>query len=137
VLRLSFWMLWFSYMITVSMLGMRRVLLRFCFLRSCVGLGPAGVIENVAKNKKTQISCIDVFKDLRPSQPFKGSLYEVADWISEHVLKPLVVEVDTCFAIRILRDADDYVTISVMQLHHSPRETPSPDVYENLPTTHI
>jgi hypothetical protein len=77
---------------------------------------PADVIESVAKDRNTQVSCIGIFKDLRPSQPFKGSLFEVADWISGHVLKPLVVEVDTGFAIRILRDAVDYITTSIKQL---------------------
>lgn len=77
---------------------------------------PSDVIESIAKDSKTQISCIGIFKDLRPSQPFKGSLFEVADWISRHVLRPLVVEADTGFAIRVLRDAVDYVTASVRQL---------------------
>ncbi|MEM2937502.1 MAG: N-6 DNA methylase [Candidatus Bathyarchaeia archaeon] len=77
---------------------------------------PADVILNIARDSKTQISCIGIFKDLRPSQPFKGSLFEVADWIAGHVLKPLVVEADTGFAIRVLRDAVDYVSASVRQL---------------------
>ncbi|MGQ9624146.1 MAG: hypothetical protein ACUVT9_02110, partial [Candidatus Bathycorpusculaceae bacterium] len=53
---------------------------------------------------------------MRPSQPFKGSLFEVADWIAGHVLRPLVVEADTGFAIRVLRDAVDYVSASVRAL---------------------
>ena len=77
---------------------------------------PSDVIVSIAKNAKTQLSAIGIFKDLRPSQPFKGSLFEVADWIAGHVLKPLVVEADTGFAIRILRDAVDYITASVKQL---------------------
>jgi tRNA1(Val) A37 N6-methylase TrmN6 len=77
---------------------------------------PADVIMSIARDSKTQISCIGIFKDLRPSQPFRGSLYEVADWIAGHVLRPLVVEADTGFAIRVLRDAVDYVGASVRQL---------------------
>lgn len=77
---------------------------------------PADVIESVARDKKTEISCIGIFKDLRPTQPFRGNLLEVADWISGHVLKPLVVEVDTGFAIRVLRDAVDYIATAVKQL---------------------
>ncbi|MEM3356554.1 MAG: N-6 DNA methylase [Candidatus Bathyarchaeia archaeon] len=77
---------------------------------------PSDVIVSIARDSKTQISAIGIFKDLRPSQPFKGSLYEVADWIAGHVLKPLVVEADTGFAIRVLREAVDYIGASVRQL---------------------
>ncbi|MEM3735751.1 MAG: N-6 DNA methylase [Candidatus Bathyarchaeia archaeon] len=77
---------------------------------------PADVILSIARDPKTQISCVGIFKDLRPSQQFRGSLYEVADWIAGHVLRPLVVEADTGFAIRVLRDAVDYVSASVRQL---------------------
>ncbi|MEM3726663.1 MAG: DNA methyltransferase, partial [Candidatus Bathyarchaeia archaeon] len=77
---------------------------------------PADVIMSVVRDAKTQISCVGIFKDLRPSQQFRGSLYEVADWIAGHVLRPLVVEADTGFAIRVLRDAVDYVSASVRQL---------------------
>ncbi|MEM3840157.1 MAG: DNA methyltransferase [Candidatus Bathyarchaeia archaeon] len=77
---------------------------------------PADVILSIARDPKTQISVVGIFKDLRPSQQFRGSLYEVADWIAGHVLRPLVVEADTGFAIRVLRDAVDYVSASVRQL---------------------
>ncbi|MEM3774143.1 MAG: N-6 DNA methylase [Candidatus Bathyarchaeia archaeon] len=77
---------------------------------------PADVILSIARDAKTQISVVGIFKDLRPSQQFRGSLYEVADWIAGHVLRPLVVEADTGFAIRVLRDAVDYVSASVRQL---------------------
>jgi len=77
---------------------------------------PADVLMSIARDPKTQISCIGIFKDLRPSQSFRGSLYEVADWIAGHVLKALVVEADTGFAIRVLRDAVDYVTASIRML---------------------
>jgi len=40
---------------------------------------PSNVIESIARDSKTQISCVGIFKDLRPSQPFKGSMVEVAD----------------------------------------------------------
>jgi hypothetical protein len=95
---------------------------------------PVDVVESVARDKKTQISCIGVFKDLRPSQPFKGSLFEVADWISGHVLKPLAVEVDTGFAIRVLRDAVDYITTSVKQLQGKELEDifGGKNVFENV-----
>jgi tRNA1(Val) A37 N6-methylase TrmN6 len=77
---------------------------------------PADVIMSIARDPKTQISCIGIFKDLRPSQPFRGSLYEVADWIAGHVLRPLVVEADTGFAIRVLREVVDYIGACVRQL---------------------
>jgi type I restriction-modification system DNA methylase subunit len=77
---------------------------------------PADVIMSIARDGKTQISCIGIFKDLRPSQPFRGSLYEVADWIAGHVLRPLVVEADTGFAIRVLREVVDYIGACVRQL---------------------
>jgi hypothetical protein len=67
---------------------------------------PADVVESLARDNKTRISCIGVFKDLRPSEPFKGSLFEVADWIAGHVLKPLVVEVDIA-VLKILGYSED------------------------------
>ena len=36
------------------------------------------MIMSIARDGKTQISCVGIFKDLRPSQPFRGSLFEVA-----------------------------------------------------------
>jgi type I restriction-modification system DNA methylase subunit len=77
---------------------------------------PSDMIESIARDSKTVISCVGIFKDLRPSQPFKGNLFEVADWIAGHVLKPPVVEADTGFAINILRDAVSYITAAVRQL---------------------
>jgi len=92
------------------------------------------IIMSIARDAKTEISCIGIFKDLRPSQPFKGSLFEVADWIAGHVLKPLVVEADTGFAIRVLRDAVDYVTASVRQLQSKELEDifGGKSVFENV-----
>ncbi len=77
---------------------------------------PTDVILSIARDSKTQISCIGIFKDLRPSQPFRGSLYEVADWIAGHVLRPLVVEADTGFAIRVLREVVDFISAGVRLL---------------------
>jgi len=77
---------------------------------------PQEVIERIALDPKTQYNAIAIFKDFRPSQPFKGSLGELADWISSHVLRMPVVEADTGFAIRVLRDAVSYVTASVRML---------------------
>jgi len=77
---------------------------------------PQEVIERIALDPKTQYNAIAIFKDFRPSQPFKGSLGELADWISSHVFRVPVVEADTGFAIRVLRDAVSYVTASVRML---------------------
>jgi type I restriction-modification system DNA methylase subunit len=95
---------------------------------------PSDVVMSIARDAKTQISGIGIFKDLRPSQPFKGSLFEVADWIAGHVLKPLVVEADTGFAIRVLRDAVDYVTASVRMLQSKELEDifGGKSVFENV-----
>jgi len=74
------------------------------------------VILNIAKNPKTEYVVTAIFKDLRPSQRFAGNLSEIADWMAGHVLRAPVVEADTGFAIRVLRDAVSYITASVRQL---------------------
>jgi len=95
---------------------------------------PTDVIMSIARDAKTEISCIGIFKDLRPSQPFKGNLFEVADWIAGHVLRTPVVEADTGFAIRVLRDAVDYVTASIKQLQSEELEDifGGKSVFENV-----
>jgi type I restriction-modification system DNA methylase subunit len=77
---------------------------------------PSDVILSIATNPKTEYVVTAIFKDLRPSQRFVGNLSEVADWMAGHVLRAPVVEADTGFAIRVLRDAVDYITASVRQL---------------------
>ena len=77
---------------------------------------PHEVWMRIAVDPKLQCSVIAIFKDLRPSQPFKGNLSEIADWMAGHVLRAPVVEADTGFAIRVLRDAVSYITASVRQL---------------------
>jgi hypothetical protein len=77
---------------------------------------PLEVWMRMAVDPKLQCSVVAIFKDLRPSQPFKGNLSEIADWMAGHVLKAPVVEADTGFAIRVLRDAVSYITASVRQL---------------------
>jgi len=74
------------------------------------------VILNIAMNPKTEYVVTAIFKDLRPSQRFAGNLSEIADWMAGHVLRAPVVEADTGFAIRVLRDAVNYITASVRQL---------------------
>jgi hypothetical protein len=48
-----------------------------------------------------------IFKDFRPGSKYEGNLSEVADWIASQVLKPLAVETDTGFAIKVLTEAVD------------------------------
>jgi len=74
------------------------------------------VILNIAMNPKTKYVVAAIFKDLRPSQRFAGNLSEIADWMTSHVLRAPVVEADTGFAIRVLRDAVSYIAANVRQL---------------------
>jgi len=74
------------------------------------------VILNIAMSPKTEYVVTAIFKDLRPSQRFAGNLSEIADWMAGQVLRAPVVEADTGFAIRVLRDAVSYITASVRQL---------------------
>jgi len=77
---------------------------------------PHEVWMRIAVDPKLECSVVAIFKDLRPSQPFKGNLSEIADWMAGHVLRAPVVEADTSFAIRILREASDYLNIIARQL---------------------
>jgi hypothetical protein len=77
---------------------------------------PYEVWMKIAADPKLECSVIAIFKDLRPSQPFKGNLSEIADWMASHVLRAPIVEADTGFAIRVLQDAVSYITASVRQL---------------------
>jgi hypothetical protein len=75
-----------------------------------------------------------IFKDLRPSTRFAGNLSEIADWMAGHVLRAPVVEADTGFAIRVLRDAVSYITASVKQLRGKELEDifGGKSVFENI-----
>ncbi len=77
---------------------------------------PAEVLRRVAVDSRTQYTVMAIFRDFRPSQSFRGNLSEVADWIAGHVLRVPVVEADTGLAIRVLREAVDFVTASVRML---------------------
>jgi len=92
------------------------------------------VILNIARNPKTEYVVMAIFKDLRPSQRFAGNLSEIADWMAGHVLRAPVVEADTGFAIRVLRDAVSYITASVRQLRDKELEDifGGKTVFENI-----
>ncbi|MEA2089233.1 MAG: N-6 DNA methylase, partial [Thermoproteota archaeon] len=74
------------------------------------------ILEKIAKDPKLEYVATAIFKDLRPSQRFVGNLSQMADWMSSQVLKPLVVEADTSFAIKVLTEAVTSITASVKSL---------------------
>jgi len=74
------------------------------------------ILEKIAKDPKLEYVATAIFKDLRPSQRFAGNLSEMADWIAGQVLRPLVVEADTSFAIKVLTEAVTSITASVKRL---------------------
>jgi tRNA1(Val) A37 N6-methylase TrmN6 len=76
----------------------------------------AEILETIAADPKLKYVVTSVFKDFRPSQRFEGNLSEVADWISSQVLRPLAVEADTGFAIRVLTEAVNAMTACVRSL---------------------
>ena len=75
------------------------------------------MLEKIAVDPKLKYVTTAIFKDFRPSQRFEGNLSEIADWISSQVLKPLAVEVDTSFAIKVLTEAVEAITLSVRSLN--------------------
>jgi len=77
---------------------------------------PVEMLEKIAIDPKLKYIAIAIFKDFRPSSRHEGNLSEVADWISSQVLKPLAVEADTGFAIKILTEAVDSMTLTVKSL---------------------
>lgn len=74
------------------------------------------VLEKIVKDPKLEYVATAIFKDLRPSQRFVGNLSEMADWMASQVLRPLVVEADTNFAIKVLTQAVTSITASVKML---------------------
>ena len=74
------------------------------------------VLERIAINPKLKYVVTAIFKDFRPSSRYEGNLYEVADWIASQVLKPLAVEVDTGFAIKVLTEAVESMALSARSL---------------------
>jgi len=74
------------------------------------------MLEKIAIDPKLKYIAIATFKDFRPSTKYEGNLSEVADWISSQVLKPLAVEADTGFAIKVLTEAVEAINLSVRSL---------------------
>lgn len=77
---------------------------------------PIEMLEKIAIDPKLKYIAIAIFKDFRPSSRYEGNISEVADWIASQVLKPLAVEADTGFAIKVLTQAVDSITLSVRSL---------------------
>lgn len=74
------------------------------------------MLEKIAIDPKLKYIATAIFKDFRPSQRLEGNLSEIADWIASQVLKPLAVEADTGFAIKVLTEAVDSMTLTVKSL---------------------
>jgi len=74
------------------------------------------ILEKIARDPKLEYIATAIFKDLRPSQRFAGNLSQIADWMAGQVLRPLVVEADTSFAIKVLTEAVQSITASVRML---------------------
>ena len=74
------------------------------------------ILEKIAVDPKLKYIVTAIFKDFRPSQRFVGNLFEVAEWIASQVLKPLVLEADTGFAIKVLTEAVDTMALSLRSL---------------------
>jgi len=77
---------------------------------------PHDVMVSIATSPKTEYVVAAIFKDWRPSQRFGGNLAEIADWMAAQVLRPPPVEADTGLAIRVLREASDYLNIIARRL---------------------
>lgn len=74
------------------------------------------LLEKIAADPKLKYVIAAVFKDFRPSQRFEGNLSEAADWIASQVLKPLAVEADTGFAIKVLTEAVESMSLTAKSL---------------------
>jgi hypothetical protein len=74
------------------------------------------MLEKIAADPKLRYVATAIFKDFRASTRYEGNLSELADWIASQVLKPLAVEVDTGFAVKVLTEAVDSITLCVRSL---------------------
>lgn len=92
------------------------------------------MLEKIAVDPKLKYVAAAIFKDFRPSQRFVGNLSEIADWIASQVLKPLAVQVDTSFAIKVLTEAVEAITLSVRSLESKDLEEifGGKTVFENI-----
>lgn len=92
------------------------------------------MLEKIAVDPKLKYVATAIFKDNRQSTKYEGNLSEVADWIASQVLKPLAVEADTGFAIRVLTEAVEAITLNVRSLKEKDLEEifGGKTVFENI-----
>jgi type I restriction-modification system DNA methylase subunit len=92
------------------------------------------MLEQIAVAPDLKYNVTAIFKDSRPSQSFSGNLSEIADWIASHVLRPLVVEADTGFAIKVLTEAVEAMTATIRSLRSKELEDifGGKTVFENI-----
>ena len=62
-----------------------------------------------------KLPCFD-FSNPFKTQKIEETLCELADWIANQVLRPIHVEPDTDFAVRVLREAVESISLSVKHL---------------------
>ena len=95
---------------------------------------PVEMLEKIALDPKLKYVTTAIFKDFRASSKFEGNLSEVADWIAAQVLKPLAVEADTGFAIKVLTEAVEAINLSVRSLQSKDLEEifGGKTVFENI-----
>jgi type I restriction-modification system DNA methylase subunit len=78
---------------------------------------PIDWLRKMASSPKLKYSVAGMFSDARNITQVEGTLYEIADWISEQVLAPPAkIEVDTSLAIKVLRNAVSYISASTRKL---------------------
>jgi len=77
---------------------------------------PVEMLEKIALDPKLNYVTTAIFKDFRASSRFEGNLAEVADWIASQVLKPLAVEADTGFAIKVITEAVESMMLTAKSL---------------------
>jgi len=92
------------------------------------------MLERIVIDPKLKYVVTAIFKDFRPSSRYEGNLSEVADWIASQVLKPLAVEVDTGFAIKVLTEAVESMALSARSLESKDLEEifGGRSVFENI-----
>jgi hypothetical protein len=78
---------------------------------------PLDVLKRVAPDHRCKVIAIFEPKDPRPLTSHEGKLGEVAEWISQMVLRPPeIIEPDVTSSIKILRNAAQYLTLSLAGL---------------------
>lgn len=78
---------------------------------------PLDVLKRIAPNQRCKVIAIFEPKDPRPLTSYEGRLSDVAEWIARMVLHPPeVIEPDITSSVKILRNAAQYLTLSLADL---------------------